>query len=967
MSFQYINPNVFQNNYQYMQMPYNNIGCAQNNCMQNQYVQNPYTASLYNQSNVFPFNPLYSPNIAKNYTLLGQISSPVGDPVFLYQLQNGQKVAIMPRKDKATIVKTFLDGGSMNETDKIRGISHCIEHCLFKGSSNLKDGDVFKLTSLMGASTNASTDYAKTDYYITAPYMSENNLAKTIKIQGDMISNPAFYSEALESEKGPICSEISMINDDPATVAYDKVIRNLFQIKSNSHNLVAGSIDTVSNLTRDDVVNHHKTYYTPENLYTVVIGDVDINQTMDLISKNFTIKSDNQNSQSQNKEILTPITQSTREDIRTPKTNYTTVMMAFAGPKPQSSRDFIISTILDYYLTNCSSSDLKNNLEEINADYVSSMQKVGLNKNDPYALLSVIGVNAGEEQKGIDIFYDAIQKLQTTPLADEDIEAIKKAVTKQFELLSSDSSYICELLGGCMLDNSLDLFANYRGLISSITKEDIMNFARKYYDLNKVSMVVVHPSSVSKKDIMKNYEKSKYSMNSIVQNNKKGVISFCGNPKISTDDIEEFRLENNTHVVLNPTDSNVCLFNWNMNTPPIKPKNPNAPAVLRYMFQKGTDYRSQNDFERYKELNGIDTDINVNGKRIQINANCLPESTEKALSLISELMFHPKLTQNDFEKAKRYVKDFLISSQKDAESNLLDKTFPGHFPTRKQMLDTIDELTLDEVKEFYNELLASASSNFVATAPFSRYPNIKNQIINNQSLSNIKFKDSTPKLTRIFKPNPEANVICDTDVLNQAQIYKSYKFPMSGNIDDEVKFEIVNTILGGSPNSRLFSDLREKQNLAYSVYSTIQSFENTGILTLGIQTTTDHKDQNVQSFDNVQKSLDGFQKHTDKLCSELVSDDELQAAKMKLRQNVIGQMQDPEIETNLLAINIEEPYGLKRIDRYLEALDKVTKEDILKAANYIFSYNPTVSILASEDTIKNQMDYLKTLGNVQLA
>ena len=95
---------------------------------------------------------------------------------------------------------------------------------------------------------------------------------------------------------------------------------------------------------------------------------------------------------------------------------------------------------------------------------------------------------------------------------------------------------------------------------------------------------------------------------------------------------------------------------------------------------------------------------------------------------------------------------------------------------------------------------------------------------------------------------------------------------------------MVNTILGGSSNARLFSDLREKQNLAYSVSSVIQSFENTGILTLQIQTTTDNKEAGIESFDNVQKSLDGFKKHTDLLQTELVSDEELQSAKMRLKQ-----------------------------------------------------------------------------------
>ncbi|MBQ8848047.1 MAG: insulinase family protein [Candidatus Gastranaerophilales bacterium] len=958
MSFQYINPYLVPKN------NYNQFYQANNFSQFStpQYVQNPYEASFYNQNYIYPFNPLYMPKIGQNYFSLGQIQTPNNDTVHLFQLLNGQKVAIVPRKDEATIVKTYLDGGSMNETDKIRGISHCIEHCLFKGSDKLEDGDVFRLTSLMGASTNASTDYAQTDYYITAPYMDCENLAKTIEIQGDMICNPKFDINAIESEKGPIKSEISMINDDVFTRAFDKVIRNLFQINSTSDNLVAGSIETVSNLTREDIVNHHNKYYTPQNLYTVVVGDVDVNETMDLISKNFTLPT--KTNTGQLKEILTPIQKPVREDIISPKIQYTGVIMAFAGPKPQDSKDAIVTSMINYYLQNCSSSDLKKKLEEISGSYDCATQKVGLNPNDPTAKVCMISLNPKDEQKGIDIFYDAIQKLQNKPLSNEDLIAIKNMMKKDVEYEMSDSVGICESLGKNLLGNSLDGFSNYKTILENVTQEDIINCARKYFDLNKVSIVVVHPKDITKEEIDSNYNSSKYSYNNVVLKQPNQTIAFTGMKKNVVEKVEEYTLQNNTRLVLNPTNSDICAFQWSINTPPIKPKNPNAPSVLAYMFHKGTTYKNQNELEKFKELNAIDTDVFVNGRSIEISADCLSENCQKTLSLMNELLYHPKFSREDFNEAKRYIKDSLKASQKDATSNLLDNLYPGFFPTEATMLKTIDDLTLDDVKEFYSQILNSASSTFVATAPINTHPELRQEIINYQSASNITFKDSTPKLSPIFTPNKESNVVVDTDTLNQAQIYKTYKFPMSGNILDEAKFELVNTILGGSPNSRLFKDLREKQNLAYSVSSTIQSFENTGIITLKIQTTTDDKEQNVLSYDNVQKSLEGFNKHVNQLCTEQVTDEELAAAKMKLKQNLTGICQDPLSETGLLAMNAQEPYGIKRIDKYIEAIDKITKEDIQKASQFMFSFNPTISILASPETIDSQINYLRTQGRI---
>ena len=113
--------------------------------------------------------------------------------------------------------------------------------------------------------------------------------------------------------------------------------------------------------------------------------------------------------------------------------------------------------------------------------------------------------------------------------------------------------------------------------------------------------------------------------------------------------------------------------------------------------------------------------------------------------------------------------------------------------------------------------------------------------------------------------------------------------------------------------------------------------------------------------------MDGFKKHTDLLQNELVSDEELESAKKKLKQKIIGQCQNPISETNLIAMNLLQPYGIKRIDKYCEAIDNMNKSDIQNAAKFIFSNKPTISILASPDTINSQMDYLKSLGEVQKA
>ena len=977
MAFQYNIPKYQQQIYP--NLPYNNgfYSGAQNQIaplqnqnfynqnFYNQYTSNPYQRSFYNEGLNYPYSPNFAPQINlnpnQNYFNIGSYKTENGDFVHVYKLKNGQNVVIMPKKNVGTMVKTYLNAGSMNESDELRGISHTIEHMLFKGSSKFKDGDVFRLTGKMGASTNASTDYANTDYYITAPYLDKEDLKTVVELQGDMISNPLFEKSALESEKNPICSEISMMDDRAQTRAFDRAIRNLFQINSSSHNLVAGSISTVQNLKQEDLISHHEKYYAPQDLTTVVVGDVEPNSTIDLISKNFNVKLSNSQNE-QYRETLNPIKTPKREDYKSSKTNLTNVLMAFSGPTPKNSKDFVIGQMIEYYLNSCSTSAFKKGLEDFGGDYDFAYQKVGLGQNDPFAIVNSLALPPENEQKGVDLFYDSIIKLQNEKLTDEEMAAIRNFQLKFVEYENCDSENIAEALASEFRYGTLDTFLNKKQIVQSITKEDIQNFARKYLDLNKISMVVVHPSSVSDSEIQKNYQESKYS-----NSKKMANLSFTGSiPNISTSNVKQYKMANNTTLAINTTNSDICAFKWSVATPPLKAKNPNIPLVLTYMLQKGSEYLNQDELERYKELNGISLDVQAYGKSFEITADCMVQNSSKTLALMNEVMYHPKLTQSDFDTAKKQVKAILKGNQKDASSPLLDKLYPGFFPTDSKMLSKIDELTLDDIKDFYRQLLENGSSFFVASVPNNRYPFIENTILEyqNSSCCAINFKDKVEKPAPIYRENETETVIYDTDDLNQAQIYKTYQFPLSGNIQDEAKFELVNTILGGSSSARLFADLREKENLAYSVYSSINSFENTGVLSLEIQTTTDNPEQNVVSYDNVQKSLEGFKKHTDKMCQEYVTDEELESAKTRLKQKLIAQTHNPLASSELLYMNMIQPYGIKRIDKYLEAIDSITKEDIKQAANFIFSRKPTISILASENTINSQMEYLKTQGEV---
>ena len=156
-------------------------------------------------------------------------------------------------------------------------------------------------------------------------------------------------------------------------------------------------------------------------------------------------------------------------------------------------------------------------------------------------------------------------------------------------------------------------------------------------------------------------------------------------------------------------------------------------------------------------------------------------------------------------------------------------------------------------------------------------------------------------------------------------------------------------------------DLREKEKLAYHVRSNNRVYEDTGVFTLKIGTTTDNKETGEQSFDNVKKSIEGFNRNIEKIKVEKVTDEELQNAKLNLKNQILNSNQDASDKIVGLLSGQNSPYGLQRENLLFNEIDKITSDDIYNAANYIFSGKPMYSIVATEDTLKANKDYLNSL------
>ena len=155
--------------------------------------------------------------------------------------------------------------------------------------------------------------------------------------------------------------------------------------------------------------------------------------------------------------------------------------------------------------------------------------------------------------------------------------------------------------------------------------------------------------------------------------------------------------------------------------------------------------------------------------------------------------------------------------------------------------------------------------------------------------------------------------------------------------------------------------MREKEKLAYHVRSNYNTNDDIGTFTLKIGTTTENKETCEQSFDNVKKSIEGFNRNIDRMKTEKVSEEELNNAKLYFKNHILNDNHSYGGRNANLVLGVNSPYGALIDNKIFEEIDKITVDDIYNCANYVFSNKPTYSILATENTINANKEYLDSL------
>ena len=425
--------------------------------------------------------------------------------VEVYEQDNGHKIVLAHKEGGLVNISSWVKTGSINENDKNNGISHFLEHLMFKGTHKHKAGDFDRILEAKGAIVNAATWKDYTFYYVTLPKGEGNkDFYEAIELHADMMIDPILPPEEIGSEfdlndktvedkreRHVVIEEIRMREDQPWTKVYNTVNHNMYTSHPYKRDVI-GTAQIISQVPQSDIMNYYKTHYTPNNITTIIVGDFDHEEILNKVIKEFNWNG-RANYQNPDYEIDKP-TQETKYIENTAHINSAFMMFGYLGPVAKDLKNTIMLDMISIILGDGSSSRLNQNLIEkpknpifnmINAEHY--IFKDGTN--------FFVQGNFKPESKdeALKLVKEELEKIKSDITEKEFKKAVKKTKSK-FANNAETVSEIGENIGYYMtVCDDLALVSDYLDTLEHITIEDLQNCAKEYFDINNATISVLMP------------------------------------------------------------------------------------------------------------------------------------------------------------------------------------------------------------------------------------------------------------------------------------------------------------------------------------------------------------------------------------------------------------------------------------------------------------------------------------------
>ncbi len=836
----------------------------------------------------------------------------------LYQvLPSGQKVIIKEIHDNNIVkIDTWINTGSINEDESTTGISHFLEHLFFKGTQKYPTGAFDKILDSKGATVNAATSKDYTHYYIEIP-SADFDLA--LELHADMLLNPMIPRKELERERPVVIEEISKTKDSPSNRLFDNLYTLLYEKSNHPYKrTVIGKKEIIQNVTREEILDYHKKFYTPDAFTTVIVGDV---SSQDALKKTADAFSRSKTTQTKVKYPKVKPLEGIEEKYDTMDINKSYLMMGFLAPSLKQDSQTYPLDVLSTILTSGKSSILNQKLKE-EKELVLSVSSGNYSQKDSGIFYISATFDPEKEKEVIEEIIKEIKNIQQGNIPESLIAKAKNQIKTDTYYSRESISNIAEELGySYTLSDNGNYYDNYLKNIDKVSKQDIINSAKKFLPADKYALSVVRPACF--KLISNEKEKTEKPVFKLIQ---------------QKDNIKKVLLNNGASLITEKKNTNeIIAMDISIKGSKAIEKVPTSAYLSALCAKSGTQNYTSSQFAQFLDENGIKLSLSSSNDVFSIFLQTTKNNLDKAFTALDEIINKPTFTENEINKIKtRQIKELKTIS--DSPSSFVFDEFKKlaflntiYGQNSQFVLNNIDKVKREDIVDFYSRIIdpQNMSISVVGDVDEDLIAQKFDEIIKPNPKGN-KFEFSKMNFSA-YKPSSNIEKILYKNEVQANWIALGYKICGVLNSKDRkdiAVLNVINAILGEGMSSRLFTNLREEKGLAYAVGSTVDTNVLDGAFIAYIGT-------NANSVEQAKK---GILEQIEIIKKEMVTTKELNDAKNK----ILGQFL-LSLETNMSQASLLSRYDilgrdLNAFEEYKQLIKNVTQSDIIETANRYFSH-----------------------------
>lgn len=413
-----------------------------------------------------------------------------------YQLKNGLKVIII-EEHKAPVVtfQVWYKVGARNEPEGKSGLSHLLEHMMFKGTARYGPSEFSRIIQKNGGTDNA---YTTKDYTVYFEILPSDKISLAIDLESDRMQHLKIIKEEFISERDVVIEERRLrYEDDPQNALFEEVISAAF--KSHPYQRpVIGWMSDIESIETDDLLSYYRAWYSPKNAVIVIVGDVKSDEIIKKVRDAF------ENIPSENsvklKKYNEPEQKGERRVYLKKEAELPSILLAYHTPSFPHEDSYALD-VLSMILSDGKSSRLywslvyeKKIALEVSADYS------GFNK-DPYLFFLSATVSPGiditEVEKSL---YSEIEKIMDGDLSERELQKVKNQIEASF-IMDQDSIFLQAMNYGIFeMLGDWRLIDKYLEGIRKVTPEDIVRVIKKYLHEDNRTVGILIPTKKVKNE-----------------------------------------------------------------------------------------------------------------------------------------------------------------------------------------------------------------------------------------------------------------------------------------------------------------------------------------------------------------------------------------------------------------------------------------------------------------------------------